>query len=51
MRGYLVPELDRDFGPVGDCETLLALRDRLAGQTLLNWGPGTPLAQWAGESR
>ena len=35
-------------GLVGNCETLQALRDRLAGPTPLNWGAGTPLAPWAG---
>ena len=48
MRGYLVPELDRNPGLVADCETLLGLRDTLAGPTILKWGLGTPLQQWAG---
>ena len=48
MRGYLVPEPDRNPGLVADCETLLGLRDQLAGLVLLNWGLGTPLEQWAG---
>ena len=46
--GYVVPNPDHNPGLVGDCETLMGLRDTLAGPTLLNWGAGTPLAQWAG---
>ncbi len=46
--GYVVPDPASNAGLVADCETLLGLRDQLAGYVLLNWGPGTPLAQWAG---
>ena len=46
--GYVVPDPARNPGLVADCETLLGLRDQLAGYVLLNWGPGTPLAQWMG---
>ena len=46
--GYVVPDPTRNRGLVADCETLLSMRDTLAGQTLLNWGAGTPLEQWAG---
>ncbi len=46
--GYVVPDPARNPGLVADCETLMAMRDSLAGQTLLNWGAGTPLDQWAG---
>ena len=45
---YVVPKPASNPGLVADCETLLGLRDQLAGYVLLNWGPGTPLAQWAG---
>lgn len=48
MRGYVAPQPDRNPGLVADCETLLQQRDQLAGHVLLNWGPSTPLAQWAG---
>ena len=48
MRGYVAPERYRLPGPAVDGETLLGLRDQLAGYVLLNWGPGTPLAQWVG---
>ena len=46
--GYVVPDPTRNPGLVADCETLMAMRDTLAGQTLLNWSAGTPLDQWAG---
>lgn len=46
--GYVVPNPDGNPGLVRDCETLMGLRDALAGPTLLNWGAGTPVAQWAG---
>ena len=46
--GYVVPDPASNSGLVADCETLLGLRDQLAGYVLLNWGPGTPLAQWVG---
>ena len=46
--GYVVPDPARNPGLVADCETLLGLREQLAGYVLLNWGPGTPLAQWVG---
>ena len=48
MRGRILPEPGRNRRLVRDCEPLLRLRDQLAGYVLLNWGPGTPLAQWAG---
>ncbi len=43
-----MPALNHARRLVADCKTLLGLRDGLAGQTILNWGAGTPLAQWAG---
>ena len=47
-QGFVVPEPTRNRGLVADCETLLGLRDALAGRTLLNWNGGTPIAHWAG---
>ena len=35
---------------VADCETLLGLRDDLAGTALLNWVADTPIADWDGVS-
>ena len=46
--GYVVPNPEANPGLVADCESLMGLRDTLAGPTLLNWGAGTPVAQWAG---
>ena len=46
--GDVVPNPASNPGLVADCETLMAMRDTLAGPTILNWGAGTPLAQWAG---
>ncbi len=33
---------------VKDCETLLGLRDTLAGDAALNWAAGTAITSWAG---
>ena len=46
--GYVVANPNLNPRLVADCEVLMRLRDTLAGPTLLNWGAGTPLAQWAG---
>ena len=46
--GYVVRNPDSNPGLVSDCESLIELRDILAGETLLNWSAGTPVAQWAG---
>lgn len=35
-------------GLFDDCETLLAVRDPLAGRASLNWRRGAPLGAWAG---
>ena len=46
--GYVVPNPEANPGLVADCETLMAMRDTLAGPTIVNWGAGTPLEQWVG---
>jgi len=46
--GYVVRDPSSNPGLVGDRQTLLGLRNQLAGYVLLNWGPGTPLAQRVG---
>ena len=33
---------------VGDCETLLTLKDTLAGTATLNWSAGRPITEWEG---
>lgn len=35
-------------GLVRDCQTLLSLRDKLAGEALLNWKASVPIQQWQG---
>ncbi len=44
----VVPAPEIDFGLVEDCKTLMALRDQLAGGTLLNWREHTPIEKWTG---
>ena len=58
--GFVVPSPAENPGLVGDCETLIGLRETLFGECLYarnrttcgsvvsNWGPGTPIDQWAG---
>ena len=38
-------------GLVADCETLLALRDTLAGGATLNWNASLPIQRWTGVFR
>ena len=44
----VVPAPEINFGLVEDCKTLMALRDQLAGGTLLNWREHTPIEKWTG---
>ena len=46
--GYLVSHPAKSLELVEDCETLMAVRDRLAGDFLLNWSPAIPLKEWWG---
>ena len=46
--GFVVDAPAENPGLVRDCETLLGLRDALFPVTLVNWGPGTPITEWAG---
>ena len=46
--GYVVPAPEANPGLVRDCETLLAARRALFIGKLVNWGSGSPLAQWDG---
>lgn len=46
--GYVVSQPELNPGLVHDCETLLELRVQMFGHATVNWGPGSPIAQWAG---
>ena len=44
--GYVVPNPEDNPGLVQDCETLLVMRDKLAGDTFLSWSADTPIEEW-----
>ena len=46
--GIAVPDPGSNPSLVGDCETLLGLRDALAGDATLNWGYGAAMTSWDG---
>ena len=46
--GYVVPEPDENLGLVQDCEVLLRIRDKLAGNATLNWDSSQRISQWDG---
>ena len=46
--GYVVPEPGANPGLVGDCQTLMNLRDWLFGGVATNWNAGTPIDEWVG---
>ena len=46
--GVVVPEPEANPGLVHDCEMLLSIRDRLAGNSKLNWNEDTPINDWEG---
>lgn len=46
--GTAVPEPAANPGLVGDCESLLAMRETLAETGTLDWSAGRPLAEWSG---
>ena len=46
--GYVVAEPESNPGLVRDCETLMGLRDSLAGEALLNWSQSTLIEYWYG---
>ena len=46
--GTVVPEPEDHPGLVSDCEVLLALRDRFAGDVDLPWSVATPMTGWEG---
>ena len=46
--GGAVSDAEESPELAADCETLLDLRDALAGAALLNWAADTPIADWDG---
>ena len=46
--GIAVPDPGSNPSLVSDCETLLGLRDALAGDATLNWGYGAAMTSWDG---
>ena len=46
--GYVVPDPQDNPGLVRDCETLLGLREALAGDAVLNWSAEVPIEGWQG---
>ena len=46
--GGPIPNPQSNPGLVSDCETLLAVRDTLAGTATLNWSENTHIGQWDG---
>ena len=46
--GAAVPAVAADPGLVRDCETLLAIRDVLAGGAALDWSADRPITEWEG---
>ena len=46
--GIVVSEPQNHPSLVANCEVLLGLRDRLAGDRILNWSADIPITQWDG---
>ena len=46
--GLAVPNPDANPELVGDCESLLKVRDRLSGTATLHWSADRPMTQWTG---
>ncbi len=46
--GYVVAKPDKNPGLVQDCETLLRIRDALAGDAVLNWSADVKISEWSG---
>ena len=43
-----VPSGQRSGGLMGDCRTLLEIRDIFAGETVLGWSSDRPISEWPG---
>ena len=48
VSGIAVPDPDLNPGLVGDCETLLLIRNRVAGVAGLDWSGCRPISEWSG---
>ena len=48
VTGGAVADPNNNPALVADCDTLLAVRDTLAGNGALNWSASTPIANWDG---
>ena len=47
--GFVVPDPSENQGLVQDCETLLSIRNALAGENVvLGWSVNTPISEWPG---
>ena len=46
--GFVVPNPEGSPGLVRDCETLLTMRDTLAGRVDLGWSGQSPISDWGG---
>ena len=46
--GYVVAKPEKNPGLVQDCETLLRIRDPLAGDAVLNWSADAQISEWGG---
>ena len=47
-KGYVVSSPRRNPGLVQDCETLIRVRDKLAGDARLNWSTAFRITEWQG---
>ena len=48
LRGYVAEAVGTNAGIISDSETLLAAKDRLAGNGDLNWSSDIPITNWHG---
>ena len=46
--GSVVPDPEENPGLMQDCEILMAIRDELSGDFLLNWSAAAPIVEWLG---
>ncbi len=48
VSGVAVPDPDQNPGLVGDCETLLLIRNMVVGNVGLDWSGHLPISEWTG---